>query len=53
MEVKVRIIRTYEVAVTAEYGDTEDSLEQRGAAAITDDTDYAETVVVVPPDHGD
>lgn len=43
----VRIIRTYEVDVEAEYGDTKEDLVKRGQGAVTTETDYDETVVLL------
>jgi len=51
MSVKVRVIRTYEVDVDAQYGDTPDDLAERANDSITSDTDYAETAVILDEEH--
>lgn len=48
MNKTVRIIRTYEVSVTAEYGDDEQSLEAKGAAAVTSSSNFTEVAVLLP-----
>jgi len=45
----VRVIRTYHVDVTPEYGDTEDTLRTKGLDALKANTKPDdETVVVLP-----
>lgn len=48
MKKTVRVIRTFEVPVTAEYGDTQESLEEKGAAAVTSTTKFTEVAVLLP-----
>lgn len=50
MNVVVRVIRTFEVPVEANYGDTERDLIERGVASVAPDADYAETAVVLYPE---
>jgi hypothetical protein len=47
----VRVIRTYEVKVDAEYGDTEESLTAKGVEAVTDSTKYVESAVLMPEEN--
>jgi hypothetical protein len=50
-EIHVRVIRYYETTVTADYGDTEGSLIEKGIAAITADaTPVREDAVILPPE---
>jgi hypothetical protein len=45
------VIRYYETTVTADYGDTEDSLIEKGIAAIAADaTPVREDAVILPPE---
>lgn len=53
MKKTIRIIRTYEVNVEAEYGDTPESLIEKGQAAVTDKTKYVESaVMLIDEEHG-
>lgn len=48
MKKTIRVIRTYEVNVEAEYGDTPESLISKGQSAVTDKAKYEETAVLLP-----
>jgi hypothetical protein len=51
MKKTIRVIRTYEVQVKAEYGDTEESLVAKGIDAVSDgDPEFVETAVLLPDD---
>jgi len=44
----VRVIRTYHVDVQPEYGDTEDSIKEKGLIALTRTKPDDEQVVLLP-----
>jgi hypothetical protein len=48
MKKTIRVIRTYEVKVEAEYGDTEESLIAKGQETVSDKTKYTESAVLLP-----
>lgn len=49
MKIPIRIIRTYHIDVSAEYGDTPDSLKAKAHAILADDIpdEFDETLMVM------